>query len=192
MTIKFAFLALLLLAAVAANGARAADKPVVVMDTSLGSIEIELDDEKAPVTVKNFLAYVDEKHYDGLIFHRVISDFMIQGGGFEPGLRQKKTKDPIENEAKNGLSNVRGTIAMARTRVPNSATCQFFINTVDNSKKLDPAATPDGVGYCVFGKVTKGMEVVDKIKEVKVGDAGQHQNVPIEDVVIKSVTRKKK
>ncbi len=192
MTIKFAVLALLLLAAVAANGARAADKPVVVVETSLGSIEIELDDEKAPGTVKNFLAYVDDKHYDGTVFHRVMSDFMIQGGGFEPGMKQKKTKEAIENEAKNGLSNVRGAIAMARTSDPNSATCQFFINVVDNSKKLDPAATMDGVGYCVFGKVTKGMEVVDKIKEVKVGRAGGHQNVPVEDVVIKSVTRKKK
>jgi cyclophilin family peptidyl-prolyl cis-trans isomerase len=178
--------------AVAVGGARAANKPVVVMETSLGSIEIELNDEKAPVTVKNFLAYVDDKHYDGLIFHRVIEDFMIQGGGFEPGMKQKKTKDAIENEAKNGLSNTKYTIAMARTRIPNSATSQFFINTVDNSGKLDPAATPDGVGYCVFGAVTKGMDVVDKIKAVKTGTVGQYGDVPQEDVVIKSVTRKKK
>ena len=192
MSIKLIVIALTIvgLMSVAVSGARAAEKPVVV-DTSMGSIEIEMDDEKAPITVKNFLAYVDDKHYDGLIFHRVMSDFMIQGGGFEPGMKQKKTKDPIKNEASNGLSNARGTIAMARTRVADSATSQFFINVVDNGYRLDPANS-DGVGYCVFGKVTKGMDVVDKIKDVKVGTKEGHQNVPNEDVVIKSVTRKKK
>jgi cyclophilin family peptidyl-prolyl cis-trans isomerase len=194
MTIKLIVVALVVvgLMSVAMNGARAAENPVVILETSLGSIEIELNEEKAPITVKNFLGYVDDKHYDGLIFHRVIEDFMIQGGGFEPGMKQKKTKEQIQNEAKNGLSNTRGTIAMARTREANSATCQFFINTVDNSKKLDPAATPDGVGYCVFGTVTKGMDIVDKIRVVKTGNAGPHGDVPVEDVVIKSVTRKKK
>jgi cyclophilin family peptidyl-prolyl cis-trans isomerase len=191
MTIKFAFLAVVLLSAVVAAGARAADNPVVVVDTSLGTIEIELYQDKAPKTVANFLGYVDDKHYDGLIFHRVIADFMIQGGGFEPGMKQKKTKDPIENESGNGLSNAKGTIAMARTRVADSATSQFFINTVDNDR-LDKAKAADGVGYCVFGKVVKGMDVVEKIKDVKTGDNGGHQNVPVEDVVIKSVTRKKK
>jgi peptidyl-prolyl cis-trans isomerase B (cyclophilin B) len=165
---------------------------VVVMETSLGTIEIELDAEKAPITVENFLGYVDDKFYDGLIFHRVIENFMIQGGGFEPDMKQKKTKDPIKNEASNGLSNLAYTIAMARTRVADSATSQFFINTVDNSKKLDKAATPDNVGYCVFGKVVKGTDVVDKIKAVKckLNQSGELAT-PIEDVVIKSVTRKK-
>jgi peptidyl-prolyl cis-trans isomerase B (cyclophilin B) len=190
MSIKFAVLAVMMLAAVV-TGARAADNPVVVMETSMGTIEIELFEDKAPITVKNFLGYVEDKHYDGLIFHRVIADFMIQGGGFEPGMKQKKTKDPIVNESSNGVSNARGTIAMARTQVADSATSQFFINVVDN-KRLDKSEARDGVGYCVFGKVTKGMDVVDKIKDVKTGDNSGHQNVPVEDVVIKSVTKKKK
>jgi cyclophilin family peptidyl-prolyl cis-trans isomerase len=191
----------LTLAAVAALAlaapAPAADKenPVVVIVTSLGTIEAELFADKAPETVKNFLAYTDDKFYDGTIFHRVIKDFMIQGGGMEPGLKQKKTKDEIKNESDNGLSNARGTLAMARKKAADSATSQFFINTVDNDR-LDKAKFPDKVGYCVFGKVTAGMDVVDKIREVKVGernvDGIPYENVPTEDVVIKSVTRKKK
>ncbi|MCU0703589.1 MAG: peptidylprolyl isomerase [Fimbriiglobus sp.] len=168
---------------------------MVVIVTSLGTIEAELFADKAPETVKNFLAYTDDKFYDGTIFHRVIKDFMIQGGGMEPGLKQKKTKDEIKNESDNGLSNARGTLAMARKKAADSATSQFFINTVDNDR-LDKAKFPDKVGYCVFGKVTAGMDVVDKIREVKVGernvDGIPYENVPTEDVVIKSVTRKKK
>ncbi len=158
-------------------------KPVVVMETSLGTIKIELDPQKAPITVKNFLQYVDDKFYDGLIFHRVIENFMIQGGGMQPGMKEKKTREPIKNESGNGLSNTRGTIAMARTQALNSATAQFYINTVDNSSKLDDPK------YCVFGKVIEGMDVVDKIKKVKTTTKGFHENVPEEDVVIKSVRR---
>ena len=171
----------------AAGPAAAADKnPVVVMQTSMGTIKLELFQDKAPDTVKNFLSYVDAKFYDGTIFHRVIPSFMIQGGGMEPGLKEKPTKAPVKNEAGNGLSNVRGTIAMARTREPDSATAQFFINVKDN-KFLD--RSNESAGYAVFGKVLEGMDVVDKIKEVKTGDRGPHQNVPVEDVVIKSVRR---
>jgi peptidyl-prolyl cis-trans isomerase B (cyclophilin B) len=174
-------------------GLRADDtkKPVVVMETNHGTIKIELDAEKAPVTVKNFLQYVDDKHYDGTIFHRVIDGFMIQGGGFMPGLREKKTRDAIKNEADNGLKNERGTIAMARTSDPHSATAQFFINLKDNGF-LNHRNKDDGWGYCVFGKVVAGMDVVDKIKGVKTGNTGGHQNVPVEDVVIKSVRRGQK
>jgi peptidyl-prolyl cis-trans isomerase B (cyclophilin B) len=193
MSFKSNLLTVLALVAGATAGARAADNPVVVMDTSLGTIEIELFEDKAPVTVKNFLGYVDDKFYDGLIFHRVMSDFMIQGGGMEQGMKPKKTKEPIKNEASNGLSNTVGTIAMARTMAADSATSQFFINVADNSGKLDPAATRDKVGYCVFGKVSKGMDVVEKIKGVKCKENERGElAVPIEDVVIKSVTRKKK
>jgi cyclophilin family peptidyl-prolyl cis-trans isomerase len=165
--------------------ARAAD-PVVVLDTSLGTIKIELNAEKAPNTVKNFLGYVEDKFYDGTIFHRVISNFMVQGGGFEPALKQKQTKEPIRNESANGLANARGTIAMARTNVPDSATAQFFINVKDNPF-LDKANSPDGVGYCVFGKVIDGMDVVDKIRRVQTGRRKGQADVPLEDVVIKSV-----
>jgi cyclophilin family peptidyl-prolyl cis-trans isomerase len=168
--------------------------PVVVIETNFGSIEVELFADKAPKTVANFLAYTDDKFYDGLIFHRVMSTFMIQGGGFEPGLKKKDTKEAIKNEADNNLSNTEGTIAMARTQEADSATSQFFINTADNSKKLDKAHVPDGVGYCVFGKVVAGSDVVNKIKEVKC-EANpfnkREVSSPIEDVVIKSVKRKK-
>ncbi len=180
---------LALLAGLFVVGATRAANPVVVMDTSMGPITIELFEDKAPVTVKNFLNYVDKKHYDGTIFHRVISDFMIQGGGFEPGMKQKATDKPIKNESGNGLSNTRGTIAMARTSDPDSATAQFYINVVDNAP-LDKAKARDGVGYCVFGKVIEGMDVVDKIRAVKTDSKGGHQNVPIQDVTIKSVRRK--
>ncbi len=160
----------------------------VLIETSQGTIKAELDGDKAPITVANFLAYVDDKFYDDTIFHRVIPDFMIQGGGFAPGLRQKTTKAAIKNESGHGLSNKRGTLAMARTNVPDSATAQFFINLKDNTF-LDKAQAQDGVGYCVFGKVTEGMDVVDKIKAVATGRRGMHENVPTQDVVIKSIRR---
>jgi cyclophilin family peptidyl-prolyl cis-trans isomerase len=165
---------------------KATKNPVVIMDTSKGKIEIELFADKAPITVKNFLSYVDDKHYDGTIFHRVISNFMIQGGGFKPGLKEKPTKDPIKNEASNGVSNTRGTIAMARTDDPDSATAQFFINVKDN-KGLDKSDESDG--YAVFGKVIKGMDVVDKIRDVETGRQKTFKDVPVEDVLIKSVRR---
>jgi peptidyl-prolyl cis-trans isomerase B (cyclophilin B) len=160
----------------------------VTMETSQGTLTIELEDDKAPVTVKNFLAYVDEGFYDNTIFHRVISTFMIQGGGFEPGMRQKKTKASIRNESSNGLSNTRGTLAMARTSIPDSATCQFFINVKDNAG-LDRAQAQDGVGYCVFGRVVEGMDVVDAIKRVATMTRSGHADVPQQDVVIRSVRR---
>jgi cyclophilin family peptidyl-prolyl cis-trans isomerase len=160
----------------------------VLIETSLGTIQAELDGDKAPVTVANFLAYVDDQFFDDTVFHRVIPDFMIQGGGFAPGLRQKTTKAAIKNESGNGLLNKRGTLAMARTSVPDSATAQFFINLKDNSF-LDKANAQDRVGYCVFGKVTGGLDVVDKIQAVSTGRRGMHENVPTQDVVIKSVKR---
>ena len=189
MTLKFAALACLALTlGMAALGTARAANPVVVMETSMGTIKIELFEDKAPITVKNFLAYVDDKHYDGLIFHRVIDGFMIQGGGMKPGMEEKKTKDPIKNESSNGVKNTKGTLAMARTSVPDSATSQFFINVKDNDF-LDKANSRDGVGYCVFGKVIEGMDVVEKIKGVKTTSKGGHENVPVEDVVIKSVKK---
>lgn len=154
----------------------------VVLTTNHGKIKIELDAEKAPKTVENFLEYVRSGHYDGTIFHRVISNFMIQGGGFEPGMKQKPTREPIENEAKNGLKNEAYSVAMARTSAPHSASAQFFINVGDNSFLDYPGQ--DGWGYCVFGKVVEGTDVVDKIKAVKTGRSGMHSDVPVEDVVI--------
>ena len=156
---------------------------MIKLVTNHGDIVIELDAEKAPATVENFLAYVAAGHYDGTIFHRVIDGFMIQGGGFTPGMKQKPVNDPIANEAKNGLRNVRGTIAMARTTDPHSATAQFFINVADNDF-LDNGRCQDGWGYCVFGKVTSGLDVVDAIKNVATRNSGFHQNVPVEDVII--------
>ncbi|MCS6850103.1 MAG: peptidylprolyl isomerase [Gemmataceae bacterium] len=164
---------------------------MVIMKTSLGTIKIELYPDKAPITVKNFLDYVDEKFYDGTIFHRVIPNFMIQGGGFEPGMKPKKTRGEIKNESSNGLQNMRGTIAMARTSAPDSATSQFFINVKDNDF-LDKANARDGVGYCVFGKVIEGMDVVDKIKNVPTASRGGHGDVPVKDVIIESVRRAEK
>jgi peptidyl-prolyl cis-trans isomerase B (cyclophilin B) len=160
----------------------------VLIETSQGTIKAELDGDKAPVTVANFLAYVDDQFYDDTIFHRVIPDFMIQGGGFAPGMRQKTTKAAIKNESANGLTNKRGTLAMARTSAPDSATAQFFVNLKDNTF-LDRARAQDGVGYCVFGRVTEGLDVVDKIKDVPTGRRGTHENVPTQDVVIKSIRR---
>jgi peptidyl-prolyl cis-trans isomerase A (cyclophilin A) len=174
----------------ASQGVAADKNPVVIIDTSMGKIKLELYPDKAPITVKNFLGYVDDKFYDGTIFHRVMANFMIQGGGFEPGKPitpggEKKTKPAIKNESFNGQSNQRGTIAMARTPVPDSATAQFYINHKDNDF-LDKAKNPDGVGYCVFGKVLDGMDVVDKIAAVKVT---KPDSVPVETVMIKSIRR---
>ena len=160
----------------------------VLMETSMGTITLELDEEKAPVTVDNFVAYSQAGHYDGTIFHRVIDDFMIQGGGFTRDMNQKPTKEPIKNEAQNGLSNKRGTIAMARTQVIDSATSQFFINLVDNDFLDFSSPEPRSFGYAVFGKVVDGMSVVDSIAKVKTGFSGYHQNVPEEAIVIKKVT----
>ena len=157
---------------------------MVILHTSLGDITIELDAAKAPASVQNFLEYVREGHYDNTIFHRVIDNFMIQGGGFAPGMRQKQTRDPVANEAQNGLKNERYTIAMARTPDPHSATAQFFINVADNAFLDFRNATPQGWGYCVFGKVTAGMDVVDQIRKVKTGSRAGHQDVPVDDVVI--------
>ena len=160
----------------------------VKMETSAGAFEIELDDAKAPETVKNFLAYVAKGHYDGTVFHRVIKGFMVQGGGFEPGMKQKPTNAAIKNEANNGLKNRRYTLAMARTNDPHSATAQFFINTVDNDFLDFRSETPQGWGYAVFGRVVAGTEVVDAIEGVKTGRKGFHDDVPLEDVRIERVT----
>ncbi len=167
--------------------ANLAKAQTVVMSTTYGAIEIELNKEKAPITVANFLQYVDSKFYDNTIFHRVINGFMIQGGGFDKDMKEKTTKAPIQNEATNGLPNDVGTIAMARTNEPHSATAQFFINVEKNSMLNNSAGN---WGYAVFGKVTKGMEVVEKIKTVRTGNRMGHQNVPMDVVMIKSVRRK--
>lgn len=157
---------------------------MVKLHTNHGIITLELDAEKAPKTVENFLQYVRDGFFDGTIFHRVIDGFMIQGGGFEPGMTQKPTRDMIENEASNGLKNETYTVAMARTPNPNSATAQFFINIANNSFLNFTAPTPQGYGYAVFGKVVEGMDVVDKIKKVKTGNRAGHQDVPLEDIAI--------
>jgi peptidyl-prolyl cis-trans isomerase B (cyclophilin B) len=162
--------------------------PHVIMETSLGKLRFELFADKAPVSVKNFLQYVDERHYDGLVFHRVIPGFMIQGGGLARDLKEKPTRAPIANESANGLSNARGTLAMARTNVPDSATTQFFINLKDNAS-LDKAKAPDNVGYAVFGKVIDGMDVIDKISRVKTVASGGHRDVPAEPIVIQSIRK---
>jgi peptidyl-prolyl cis-trans isomerase B (cyclophilin B) len=157
---------------------------MIKLHTNHGDITLQLDAEKAPITVKNFEDYVTSGHYNGTIFHRVIDGFMIQGGGFEPGMKQKPTNAPIKNEAANGLSNDKYTIAMARTSDPQSASAQFFINTKDNNFLNYTAPNPQGYGYCVFGKVVEGMDVVDKIGKVKTGNSGGHGDVPKEDVII--------
>ncbi len=170
----------------------AADKPRVKLSTSQGDIVLELDPEKAPKTVANFLKYVDDGFYDGTIFHRVIANFMIQGGGFSTELAKKPTRAPIQNEAKNGLKNDRGTIAMARTFDPHSATAQFFINVKDNTFLNHTAPTPNGWGYCVFGKVVDGMKVVDAIRNTPTGASGPFpKDVPKTAVVIKKAERVK-
>jgi len=157
---------------------------MIKLTTNHGVITLELDAEKAPKTVENFIAYVEAGHYNNTIFHRVIKNFMIQGGGMEPGMKQKETRAPIENEAANGLKNVRGSVAMARTNDPHSATAQFFINTVDNGFLDFEVASGQGWGYCVFGQVVDGLDVVDKIRAVPTGSKGFHQDVPKEDVII--------
>jgi peptidyl-prolyl cis-trans isomerase B (cyclophilin B) len=157
---------------------------MVKLHTTLGTITLELDQQKAPDTVANFLQYVEDGHYTNTIFHRVIDGFMIQGGGFEPGMQQKATRATVKNEADNKLKNKAYTIAMARTPDPHSASSQFFINLFDNGFLDFTAPTPDGWGYCVFGRVTEGTEVVDKIRKVKTGSRAGHQDVPVNDVVI--------
>ena len=173
--------------AAAASAQDKAAAPRVLLATSLGDITLQLDPEKAPKTVANFLDYVKSGHYDGTVFHRVIGGFMIQGGGFTPDMVQKPTRAPIPLESRNGLKNERGTVAMARTSVPDSATSQFFINVVDNAM-FDQANSRDGQGYAVFGKVVAGMDVVDRIRAVETASVGPHQNVPVKPVAIRSAT----
>jgi cyclophilin family peptidyl-prolyl cis-trans isomerase len=160
---------------------------LITIQTSEGTIKADLDEEKAPITVENFMRYVDDGHYDGTIFHRVIPSFMIQGGGFSADMKQKPVKAPIRNEAGNGLTNDRGTLAMARTSVVDSATSQFFINTADNAFLNHRGETPDAFGYAVFGKVVEGMDVVDRIEKLPTGRAGHHDDVPVKPVVIQSI-----
>jgi peptidyl-prolyl cis-trans isomerase B (cyclophilin B) len=161
---------------------------MIKLQTNHGDITIELNAEKAPESAANFTQYVTEGHYDNTVFHRVIDSFMIQGGGFGPGMKQKPTRAPIKNEADNGLTNDLYTVAMARTSDPHSASAQFFINTKDNDFLNHTSPTPQGWGYCVFGKVTAGMDVVDKIGKVKTSQSGFHQDVPVDDVVIQKAT----
>ncbi len=167
-----------------------AQAQTVKIATSMGDIVVQLDAAKAPKTVDNFLQYAKSGHYNGTVFHRVIDGFMIQGGGMTPDLKEKPTRAPIPLESRNGLSNVRGTLAMARTNVPDSATAQFFINVKDNGF-LDAARSPDGNGYAVFGKVTTGMDVVDKIRKVQTGQKGPYGDVPVQAVTIKQATIEK-
>lgn len=162
----------------------------VKLSTSEGDIVVQLDAAKAPKTVENFVQYVKSGHYNGTVFHRVIKTFMIQGGGMTPDMKEKTTRAPIPLESRNGLSNVRGTLAMARTSIPDSATAQFFINVKDNTF-LDSAQSPDGNGYAVFGKVVQGMDVVDKIRMVETGQKGPHGDVPLKPIVIKQATLEK-
>jgi len=157
---------------------------IVELHTSAGQITLSLDDEKAPATVENFLSYVRDGHYDGVIFHRVIPGFMIQGGGFAPGMKEKSTREPIANEANNGLKNNKYTVAMARTSAPHSASAQFFINAASNEFLNFKSETSQGWGYAVFGEVTAGQDVVDQIEKVKTGRKGFHDDVPVEDVTI--------
>jgi len=187
--VPIAACAVLPYASFAAEAPKAAADPKVRITTSLGVMEVELDAKRAPISTANFLKYVDSGFYNGTIFHRVIPGFMIQGGGFEPGMKQKSPGSPIKNEADNGLKNLAGTIAMARTPDPDSATAQFFINAVDNAFLDHRAKTMQGWGYAVFGKVTKGIEVVKKIESTPTGRAGGHDDVPKVDVVIQKVER---
>ncbi|MEZ5524338.1 MAG: peptidylprolyl isomerase [Pseudomonadales bacterium] len=159
---------------------------MIILHTNQGDIHIKLNAEKAPVSSQNFIDYVNDGFYNGTVFHRVIKNFMIQGGGFEAGMQEKSTRNPIENEANNGLSNLRGTIAMARTMVPHSATAQFFINVEDNTFLDHTSETTEGWGYAVFGEVVKGMDVVDKIREADTTTRMGHQDVPVDDMVIES------
>ena len=170
------------------SNAKGADMVKVTMETSKGVITLELDSEKAPVSVENFVKYARAGHYDGTIFHRVIPGFMIQGGGFDTDMKQKDTNPPIKIEADNGLKNTKGTVAMARTSDPNSATSQFFINVADNAFLDHKSPTQQGWGYAVFGQVTDGMDVVDSIEKVKTGNNHGHENVPLMEVIIRKVT----
>lgn len=185
----FSALSAITLVATSVQAQTAAAAPKVKISTSMGDIVLELNPEKAPKTVENFLQYVKDKHYDGTIFHRVMDGFMIQGGGFNAEMSQKPVRSPIPLESSNGLKNDRGTIAMARTNVPNSATAQFFINVVNNNNLNAPL--PDGYGYAVFGKVISGMETVDKIRQVATGNRGPHGNVPQTPILITSATLEK-
>lgn len=186
---RFVLFALCLVVALVGPGAFAVegDNPVVVIETTLGDITVQLFPEKAPKSVENFLAYVNDGFYDGTIFHRVISNFMIQGGGFTPDMQKKPTGPPIENEATNGLKNKKGTLAMARTPEINSATSQFFINVQSNDFLNHKGKAPQDYGYAVFGEVTEGMDVVDQIKKVKTTTKGPSKDVPAEPVVIKTI-----
>jgi peptidyl-prolyl cis-trans isomerase B (cyclophilin B) len=170
------------------EGKLMSNHPRVKLQTNMGDILVELDAEKAPKTVENFLTYVNEGFYDGTIFHRVINNFMIQGGGFDASMKQKQTHAPVENEADNGLKNDQYTLAMARTADPHSATAQFFINVANNDFLNFTAPTPNGWGYAVFGKVIEGAEIVDKMKAVKTGNKGFHQDVPADDVVLEKAS----
>ena len=171
------------------EGGETVEKPIVVITTSMGEISIELYPDKAPITVENFLQYVDDEHYDGTIFHRVIKGFMIQGGGFDPAMNQKPVRDPIKNEANHKLPNEVDTIAMARTQIVDSATSQFFINTKDNVSLNFRSADMRGFGYCVFGKVTEGLDVVRAIEAAATGQRGRFGDVPVETITIESVRR---
>jgi peptidyl-prolyl cis-trans isomerase B (cyclophilin B) len=190
MTAANLFACLFVLAVGAAGQAAEQGAPQVIIQTNMGSIEVELDPGKAPNTVKNFLDYVNSKFYEGTIFHRVIKGFMVQGGGFTQDMGQKKTSAPISIESNNGLKNDRGTIAMARTNDPNSATSQFFINAKDNDFLNYSAPTMQGYGYTVFGKVTKGIDVVEKIENVKTGSKGFVRDVPVDPVIIEKISLK--
>lgn len=162
--------------------------PIVLIKTTAGDIKVELDSDKAPISTKNFLDYASEGHYNGTIFHRVIKDFMVQGGGFTKDMKQKPVHSPIKIESDNGLKNTRGTIAMARTNDPNSATSQFFINVVDNDFLNFSSKSPSGYGYAVFGRVTEGMDIVDKIRKAQTSNKGPYENVPVEAIEILEVT----
>jgi len=175
-----------------AYGVYATENPIVVIETSMGDIEAELFKDKAPVTVKNFLNYAEKDFYDNTVFHRVIDNFMIQGGGMTADLKPKDTQEPIKNEADNGVSNERGTMAMARTSAINSATSQFFINVKDNTFLDHKGSSPRDYGYAVFGKVISGMNVVDKIKSVKTTTKGVYRDVPVETIIIKDIRQKNK
>ena len=162
---------------------------MITIKTSMGDIKVELFEEEAPETCKNFLSYVEDGHYNGTIFHRVINNFMVQGGGFDESFAQLPTKAPVQNEADNRLKNEVGTLAMARTPDPHSATCQFFINVADNDFLNYTSSTPQGYGYCVFGKVVEGMDVVNKIKEVETATRGPHRDVPVENIIINEIVK---
>jgi peptidyl-prolyl cis-trans isomerase A (cyclophilin A) len=183
--LKRAFILAAIISCMAFTASAEAKNPLILMETTMGNIKAELFEQEAPISVRNFFGYVNSGFYNGTIFHRVISGFMIQGGGFDVDFKQKKTNVPIRNEAGNGLKNDRGTIAMARTSAPDSATAQFFINVVNNGMLNRP--NPDGFGYAVFGRVVEGMEVVDRIKGVKTGFAGGMADVPEQQIVIKSI-----